>query len=430
MTRPVSATGAGDPSSARPGLLALTGRTLGAIPPTFQVLLGIVSVQVGAASAKQLFAEAGAAGTVALRLFFAAVVLMLIWRPTLRLDRRAVPVVLTYGVVLGVMNLCFYQSIARIPLGIAVTVEFLGPLGVALAGSRRLLDGLWALLAGAGVVLLTEARGDLSTVGLVFALAAGLCWGAYILLTAALGNRTSDGQGLAVAMAVGALVVMPVGIVETGTGLLDPWVLMIALAVALLSSVIPYSLELEALRSIPPRVFGVLMSLEPAVGALAGLSFSARRCGRPSGSRSAWWSPPRRVRRGSRRNRRPDPCSQLGPGGNAGRPRSSLRLSHQVAVTPASTTPHGPATQIGQKYGALSTMRRAGDGDDEPDQQVDRDDGGPGDPDRPELPRHLREQPTGSGGAAGARRGYREREHRRAGRSLTSSSSSANVLAR
>nr|WP_245574186.1 EamA family transporter [Amycolatopsis nigrescens] len=251
--------------------MALAGRTLGGIPPTFQVLIGIFSVQVGAALAKQLFSVTGAAGTVTLRLFFAAVVLLLVWRPSLKISRRALPVVLSYGLVLGVMNLCFYQAIARIPLGIAVTIEFLGPLTVALAGSRRWLDALWALLAAGGVVLLTESRGELSMAGMLFALAAGICWGSYILLGAALGNRTTEGNGLALGMAVAALVAMPVGAVETGTGLLAPWVLMIGLAVALLSSVIPYSLELEALRRIPPRVFGVLMSLEPAVGALAGL---------------------------------------------------------------------------------------------------------------------------------------------------------------
>jgi inner membrane transporter RhtA len=271
VASPVFVDVAGNGRLPRPSLLTLTTRSVRANPPTVQVLLGIVSVQIGAATAKQLFATAGAGGTVALRLFFAAVVLLLIWRPTFRLDRRALPVVLAYGVVLGVMNLCFYQSIARIPLGIAVTIEFLGPLAVALSGSRRLLDGLWALLAGAGVVLLTETRGELSLAGLLFALGAGICWGGYILLTAALGNRTTDGQGLAIAMTVAALVVMPVGIVESGTTLLDPWILTVALAVALLSSVVPYSLELEALRTIPPRVFGVLMSMEPAVAALAGL---------------------------------------------------------------------------------------------------------------------------------------------------------------
>lgn len=271
VTLPVFSTGAGDQPLPRPGPLVLAGRALGTIPPTLQVLLGIVSVQVGAALAKQLFAVAGASGTVALRLLFAALVLLLIWRPTVRLEGRALRVVVAYGLVLGVMNLCFYQAIARIPLGIAVTVEFLGPLAVALIGSRRWLDGLWALLAAGGVVLLTEGGGDLSVLGLLLALAAGVCWGGYILLTAALGDRTTDGKGLALGMAVAAIVVMPVGVVESGTDLLHPSVLVIALAVALLSSVVPYSLELEALRSIPPRVFGVLMSMEPAVAALAGL---------------------------------------------------------------------------------------------------------------------------------------------------------------
>jgi inner membrane transporter RhtA len=251
--------------------LAVAGRALGAVPPPLQVLVGIVSVQVGASLAKQLFAVAGPAGTVTLRLFFAALVLLLVWRPALRLGRRAWPVVLAYGVVLGLMNLSFYQALARIPQGVTVTIEFLGPLVVALAGSRRMLDALWALLAAGGVVLLAETRGDLSLVGMLFALGAAVCWGCYILLSAALGSRTSEGNGLALGMAVAAMIAMPTGIVESGTGLLSPWVLLIGLGVALLSSVIPYSLELEALRTIPPRVFGVLMSLEPAVAALAGL---------------------------------------------------------------------------------------------------------------------------------------------------------------
>jgi len=158
-----------------------------------------------------------------------------------------------------------------VPLGIVVTIEFLGPLAVAIGGSRRLLDGLWALLAAGGVVLLTEGRGELHLVGLLFALAAGACWAGYILLSAALGQHSSDGGGLALGMVVAALVVAPVGIIDSGLGLLRPWVLVVGLGVALLSSVIPYSLELEALRRMPPKVFGVLMSLEPAVAAIVGL---------------------------------------------------------------------------------------------------------------------------------------------------------------
>jgi inner membrane transporter RhtA len=257
--------------SPRSSLGALAGRTFGAIPPTALVLLGIVSVQVGSTLAKHLFSVVGSFGAVALRLFFAAAVLMLLWRPSLRMNRRAWTVVLSYGVILGSMNLCFYLALARIPLGIAVTIEFLGPLAVALAGSRRWLDALWALLAAGGVVLLMEGRGDLNPVGFLFALAAGTCWGVYILVGAALGRHTTEGNGLALGMAVAALVAVPFGVAESGTALIQPWVLVAGLGVALLSPVIPYTLDLEALRRIPPRVFGILMSLEPAMAALIGL---------------------------------------------------------------------------------------------------------------------------------------------------------------
>jgi inner membrane transporter RhtA len=174
-------------------------------------------------------------------------------------------------VVLGAMNLSFYLAIDRIPLGAAVTIEFLGPLGVAVLGSRRWADGLWALLAAGGVLLLTRADGGLELAGVLFALLAGVCWGAYILLAASLGSQSSDGGGLALAMVCGALVVLPFGIADAGTALVHPLVLVSGLGVALLSSVVPFSLELRALRTIPPRVFGILMSLEPAMAALAGL---------------------------------------------------------------------------------------------------------------------------------------------------------------
>jgi inner membrane transporter RhtA len=226
---------------------------------------------MGSALAKHLFSAGGSLGTVALRLFFASVVLVLLWRPSLRMNRRAWTVVLGYGVILGVMNMCFYMALARIPLGIAVTIEFLGPLAVALAGSRRWLDALWALLAAGGVVLLMEGRGDLNLVGFLFALAAGTCWGLYILVGAALGRHTTGGNGLALGMAVAALVAVPFGVADAGTTLLQPWIMLAGLGVALLSSVIPYSVEIEALRKIPTRVFGILMSLEPAVAALIGL---------------------------------------------------------------------------------------------------------------------------------------------------------------
>jgi inner membrane transporter RhtA len=259
-----------DPSP-RSSLSGLAGRALGAIPPTALVLLGIVSVQVGSALAKRLFSAVGSFGTVALRLFFAAAVLMLVWRPSLRMNRRTWTVVLSYGVILGLMNLCFYVALARIPLGIAVTISFLGPLAVALLGSRRWLDVFWAVLATAGVALLMEGRGDLDFVGFLFALATATLWGLYILVSAALGRLTTEGNGLALGMAVAALVAVPVGVADSGKALLQPWVLVAGLGVALLSSVIPYSVDLEALRKMPPRVFGILMSLEPALAALIGL---------------------------------------------------------------------------------------------------------------------------------------------------------------
>ncbi|NUR72316.1 MAG: DMT family transporter [Hamadaea sp.] len=248
-----------------------SSRVFGAVPPTVLVLLGIVSVQLGSAVAKHLFPAVGSFGTVALRLFFAAAVLLLVWRPSVRLSRRAWTIVLGYGVILGLMNLCFYLALARIPLGIAVTVEFLGPLAVALAGSRRWLDVVWVALAGGGVVLLMEGGGGLNLAGFLFALAAGTLWGLYILIGAALGRHTTEGNGLALGMAIAAGIAVPFGVVDAGTSLLQPWVLIAGVGVALLSSVIPYTLDLEALRRIPPSVFGILMSLEPAVAALIGL---------------------------------------------------------------------------------------------------------------------------------------------------------------
>ena len=169
------------------------------------------------------------------------------------------------------MNLSFYLALDRLPLGIAVTIEFLGPLAVALLGSRRWLDAFWAVLAAGGVVLLMEGGGDLDLVGVLFALAAGVFWGLYILLGAALGRHTTEGNGLALGMVIAALIAVPFGVADAGTALLEPWVLFAGLGVALLSSVIPYTLDLEALRRMPARVFGILMSLEPAMAALVGL---------------------------------------------------------------------------------------------------------------------------------------------------------------
>jgi inner membrane transporter RhtA len=173
--------------------------------------------------------------------------------------------------VLAGMNLCFYEALERIPLGIAVTFEFVGPLGVAVFGSRRPRDLLWVVLAAAGILLLSDfGAADLDTLGVALALTAGALWAAYILLSARVGQAFPGGAGLTLAMLVATVPLAPVGIAEAGADLLVPWVLAVAAAVGLLSSAIPYALEMEALRRMPVGVFGVLMSLEPAVGALAG----------------------------------------------------------------------------------------------------------------------------------------------------------------
>lgn len=234
--------------------------------------MSVGSTQVGAAIAKSLFNELGPAGTVFLRVGFAALVLLLLWRPQLRGYVRAKYfVVILFGLALAGMNLCFYSALERIPLGIAVTLEFVGPLGVAIAGSRRLLDLLWVALAASGIVLLAPlGGGKLDPLGAALALLAGSLWAAYILLSARVGRDFSGGAGLALAMAVAALVLLPVGVLGGGAALLDPRLLTTGFGVALLSSAIPYSLELEALRHLSARVFGVLMSLEPAIAALVG----------------------------------------------------------------------------------------------------------------------------------------------------------------
>ena len=242
------------------------------IPPTVLVLLAVSSVQFGGAFAKTLFDEIGPGGTVFLRVFFAALILGALWRPALS-GRSAADwrLISAYGLALVAMNLSFYEALDRIPLGIAVTFEFVGPLGVAIAGSRRALDVLWVVLAAAGILLLSDfGTADLDGLGVALALLAGAFWAAYILLAARVGRRYPGGQGLALGMAVGVLLVAPVGLADAGGDILDAEVLAIGLAVAILSSAIPYTLELEALRRMPQGVFGVLMSLEPAAAALAG----------------------------------------------------------------------------------------------------------------------------------------------------------------
>jgi inner membrane transporter RhtA len=243
------------------------------VPPTLLVLASIASVQFGAAFAKTLFDELGAGGTVFVRTLVAAIVLVLIWRPRLAgHDRGDLGLALVFGLVLAAMNFCFYSSIERIPLGIAVTFEFVGPLGVAVFGSRRPLDLLWVVLAATGILLLSDlgSGGGLDRLGVALALIAGVFWAAYILLSARMGRAFPGGAGLALAMVVATVPLAPVGIADGGSQLLVPEVLLAGVAVGVLGSAIPYALELEALRTMPVGVFGVLMSLEPAVAALAG----------------------------------------------------------------------------------------------------------------------------------------------------------------
>jgi inner membrane transporter RhtA len=243
------------------------------VPPTLLVLASIASVQFGAAFAKTLFDELGAGGTVFVRTLVAAIVLVLIFRPRLAGHSRGdLGLALVFGLVLAAMNFCFYSSIERIPLGIAVTFEFVGPLGVAVFGSRRPLDLLWVALAATGILLLSDlGAGGLDRLGVALALFAGVLWAAYILLSARMGRAFPGGAGLALAMVVATIPLAPVGIAEGGSQLLVPEILLAGVAVGLLGSAIPYALELEALRTMPVGVFGVLMSLEPAVAALAGL---------------------------------------------------------------------------------------------------------------------------------------------------------------
>jgi inner membrane transporter RhtA len=236
------------------------------------VLAATVSVQSGAAAATTLFDQVGPAGAVLYRLLFAALILLAIWRPAaLAAGREGLLLAAAFGVTLAGMNLCFYEALDRIPLGIAVTLEFPGPLLVALAGSRRALDLVWVACAAAGVLLLTSPSGSASAAGIAFALLAGAFWAAYILLSARVGRTFSGGRGLALAMAIATVVMIVPGAVAGGGDLFDPGTAAVGVATAVLSSVIPYSLELEALRRIAVGTFGVLMSLEPAVAALIGL---------------------------------------------------------------------------------------------------------------------------------------------------------------
>jgi inner membrane transporter RhtA len=250
------------------------------LPAPLLVIAAVTSVQIGAALAKSLFDRLGPAGVFSLRLVFGAALMLALWRPRIRSRSRAdLLLVGTFGLTLAAMNLSFYEALARAPLGIAVTLEFVGPLAVAVAGSRRRSHFAWIALAAAGILLLAPWGGGtaLRPLGALFALLAGGFWALYILLSVRVGRAYAGGSGLAIAMSVAALLALPVGIAGAGSRLLVPELLAAGLGLALLSSALPWSLELEALRRLPTRVFGVLMSLEPAVAAVSGFVFLGER---------------------------------------------------------------------------------------------------------------------------------------------------------
>ena len=254
----------------------MRGREGHRIPATaiVMVVVAILSLQVGNAIAVGLFEEIGVFGAIFLRSLLGAGLLMLFWGSGIAMLRDHPLLAIGFGASLAAVSTLLYLSIDRIPLGTAVTIEFLGPLGVAVAMSRRPRDLLWVLLAAVGVWLLTggiEGSG-LDPLGVAFAFGAGLFWAAYILLGRRVGERSVGGAGLSISMAIAALISAPLGVVQAGTDLLVPAILGVGLVVALLSAGLPFSLELEAMRKIPSGTFGVMMSLEPAIAAMVGLA--------------------------------------------------------------------------------------------------------------------------------------------------------------
>lgn len=234
------------------------------------VLGSMVSTQLGSTLAKSLFGQVGPLGLVTLRVGLSALMLLAWQRPRWRgHSAHEYRLLVGFGLSLIVMNSLYYASIARIPIGVAVAIEFSGPLLVALLHSRRWIDGLWVALAAMGIVLLSPWNTDaLDSLGVIFALLAGVAWGCYIPLSAQVGRAFQSGEGLALAMAIGGMLLLPLGLAADGRAILSPTMLGLGLGVALLSSAVPYSLEMAALRRLPVQVFGVLLSLEPAIASL------------------------------------------------------------------------------------------------------------------------------------------------------------------
>lgn len=239
------------------------------------VLCSVLSVQLGASVSKHLFPIAGAEGTTALRQTFSAIVLMILFRPWQGAPaRKDIGLVLLYGLVLGVMNLTFYMGIARIPLGIGVAIEFLGPLAVAVLSSRKWSDFVWVACAVAGLAILlpwTGAHGAIDPVGVFWTAIAGVCWALYIVVGQKVSDRVHGGKAVAIGMAFTTLFTLPLGVVMAGPVLWSPHVLWLGVGAAILSGAIPYTLEMLALKHIPAKTFSLMMSLEPAAAALVGL---------------------------------------------------------------------------------------------------------------------------------------------------------------
>lgn len=242
------------------------------IPPSSYVLLSCIAVQLGIALAKSLYDSLGSLGAVFLSKSLGAVLLLLLFRPRWQAhSSRDYGLIGVYGLVMTVGNFAFYAAIDRIPLGVAATLEFLGPLGVALLGSRRWLDLLWVGLAAGGVLLLNPLTStSLDLVGVGLALLAALSWASYILLAGPVGRVFPGGSGLAIGMGITSLLLMPTGVASGGMALFDPGVLLLGLLVGTLNTVVPYSLEFAALKRVPPRIFGILISIEPAIAAIVG----------------------------------------------------------------------------------------------------------------------------------------------------------------
>lgn len=248
--------------------------------PVGVLIIAMVSFQLGATIAKQLIPAVGASGATALRLALAAVILLVVWRPwRVRPNRRELRVIIIYGLSMGWMNFFFYLSLRTLPLGISVALEFAGPLAVAMLASRRPIDFVWIVLAALGLVALLPLGHEpapLAPLGVVYALAAGLCWALYIVFGQKAGAAHA-GRTVALGTLVGALVIVPIAVAQSGARLLSPALLPAALGVAVLSSALPYSLEMFSMTRLPTRTFGVLMSLDPALGALAGLCLLGER---------------------------------------------------------------------------------------------------------------------------------------------------------